>query len=272
MKLSFENLRQASKQHEENHKLFAIVMGIRGAGKSTVLGTLGVKTFLIASASESHAVTASKLYGGENIISSLYDVDETGKQLKADLALANLHNLLDFLLTSEDLLENIECVALDSFSAIDKTLMETSQILQEKNTWAQMDMMEMQHLKIIKKLKELHRRGLHVVTTMPILGTFDENNLYVTAKQDMRGIRTPSTIISNFPEVLVICRPEREYCFQMDLTMKKTGKTVSGEDKVFITHPRITGLGLDDLLKVSPDLLIPADLNYIYQLKQAKGA
>lgn len=267
--LSFDYFKGQNKVVNEN-KLFTLLTGIRGAGKSTVIGTLGVRTFLLATTLESHAVTASKIFGGNNIISTLFDTDEDNKQMKPDAALTNLHAILDFLINSPDLLNNIDCVALDSVSAVDKILIETSRILQEKNGFEQLKILEQEHLKIIRKLKELHRKGLHVIATMPILATFDENGFYATAKAEIRGVTTTSNIAGNFDDILVIAKPEKDYIFQMDLMIKKVGKDMTGLEKSVVFRPRITGLSEQDLLHISPDLVLPADLSYIYQLKVAK--
>lgn len=268
MKISFEKLK--SKQFQEN-KLFCLISGIRGSGKSTTIGTLGVPTLLIASSFESHAVQASQTFGKENIIPSLYDVDENEKQLRPDAAIQNLHDILDFLITTPDLLENIGAVVVDSISAIDKTLLETTRILQEKNGFEAMKIMEQEHFRIIKKLKELHRKGLHVVATMPILGAFDEEGFYVSAKPEIRGVTATSNIAGIFSEVLVCAKINKEHFFQMDLLIKKVGKEVSGDKKEIAFHPRITGLTDEDILEISGEnRIVPANLSYVYELKKAK--
>lgn len=270
MKISFENFKNQSKLYSEE-KLFCLIAGVRGAGKSTTIGTLNLPTLLIASSLESHAIEAAQLFGAQNITSTLYDVDDKNKQLRADAALANLHEILDFLINSEDLLNNIKVVALDSISAIDKTLLETTRILGEKNGFERPKLVEQEHLKIIRKLKELHRRGLHVLATMPILATYNEDGFYTSVKPEITGITTTSSISGIFPEVLVVGRADNQHVFQMNLVIKKTGKDTSGADKQIIFHPRITGLSHQDLLEAAgEDLLLPADLDYIYRLKQAK--
>lgn len=253
-------------------KLFALLAGIRGSGKSTVIGTLGVPTLLIASTLESHAIDASQLFGGDNIIPTLYDVeDETQVQLKSDAAISKLHSILDYFLSEESKISDIQAIALDSFSAVDKTLMTTARILQESNAFEVMKIMENEHLRIIKKLKELHRKGFHIIATMPILASFDDDGFYLSAKPELRGITTTSNIIGSFSEVLVVGRFGNDYAFQMDLLLKKAGKEVSGIDKIFVSHPRITGLSRQDLIEAGGEqLLLPADLSYVYQLKKSK--
>lgn len=265
--ISFE---QFKSQPKIENKLFAIIAGIRGSGKSTVLGTLNVPTLIITSSFEAHGVEAARAIGRDNILSVLYDIEEE-KQLKADDALKNLHNILDFLINSEDILKNIQAVALDSVSAIDKTLLETTRIVTEKNNWTVIDLMEFEHLKILKKLKELHRKGLHVLTTMPILARFDEDGFYVSASPELRGTKTSAIISGSFYEILPITKYRGEYIFQMDLSIKKVSKDAQGNEKATIAHPRITGLLTQDLMQVSKDLILPADLDYVYKLKQAKG-
>lgn len=268
--LSFDYFNNQQKNYIEP-KLFALISGIRGAGKSTVIGTLKLKTLLITSVLESHAVSAARIYGNDNVISTFYDIDENNKQLKPDVALNNLHNILDFLIDSPDLLDNIQALSIDSVSAIDKTLMDTSKILLEKNGFESMRIMEQEHFKIIKKLKELHRKGLHILVTMPILSTFDDNGFYLTAKPEIRGVTTTSNIAGIFDDILVVGKIEGNYLFQMDLLITKAGKEVSGAEKSISFHPRISGLSKQDIFKISKEsMLLPADLNFIYRLKQAK--
>jgi hypothetical protein len=268
MKISFDKFKK--KQFSEE-KLFCLVSGIRGAGKSTVIGTLGVPTLLIASSLESHAINAARVFGKDNIIPTLYDVDDNEKQLRPDAALQNLHDILDFLISSEDLLDNIGAVVLDSISAVDKTLLETTRILQEKNGFESMKIMEQEHFRIIKKLKELHRRGLHVVATMPILGAFDEEGFYISAKPEIRGVTATSNIAGIFGEILVCAKIGDEHFFQMNLLIKKTGKEVSGDKKEIAFHPRITGLTDEDIVEIGgPNRVIPANLSYVYELKKVK--
>jgi hypothetical protein len=269
MKISFENFRKNANNFEDD-KLFCLLAGVRGSGKSTAIGSLKVPTLLIASSLESHAIEASKLFN-ENIIPTLYDVDENGKQLKPDAALNNLNNILDFLIDSNNLLNDIEAVALDSMSAIDKTLLETSRILSEKNGFEKMKIIEQEHLKIIKKLKEIHRKKIHVLATMPIMASYDEDGLYTSAKPEITGITTTSNIAGNFNDVLVVGYTENQYVFQMNLVIKKSGKEASGAEKQIIFHPRITGLSKQDLIAaVGDNLLLPADLDYVHKLKKAK--
>jgi len=268
--INFDTFKNYSKQLTDNTKLFILIGGIRGAGKSTVIGTLNKRTLLIASTLEAHAVQASKLYGGDNISAILYDVDENQRQVKPDAAMANLHSYLDFLISSDDLLSNYDAIALDSMSAIDKTLLETTRIVQEKNGFEQMKIIEQEHFRVIRKLKELHRKGLHVIATMPILATFDEDGFYHTVSPEIRGITTTSNISGIFDDVVVIAKPDNEHLFQMNLMIKKTGKAMNGVEKKLIFKPRITGLSDNDILSISPDAVLPADLSYIYQLKLAK--
>lgn len=270
MKISFESLK-AKGQELKDTKLFALIAGIRGSGKSTILGTLKESTLLIASTLEAHAIESASLFGQGQIIPTLYDVDENSVQMKPDEALANLHKILDFLISSDELTNNISAVAIDSVSAIDKTLLGTTRVIQENNGFEVMKLLENEHLRIIKKLKELHRKGLHVLATMPILASFDEDGFYVTAKAELRGITTTSNIAGSFSDILVVGRFGSEYAFQMDLLFKKVGKEVSGAEKQLVFHPRIAGLSHQDLMEVGgPQLLLPADLSYIYQLKKSK--
>lgn len=269
MKFTFENLKSQSKQLFDN-KLFALIVGIRGSGKSSVLGTLGMKTFLITSTLESHSLTAAKAMGGNNIIPFLYDVDDAQKQLKPDAAIEKLHDILSFLLESPDVLTHVQAIALDSIGAIDKTLLETTRIITEKNNWAVIDIMETEHLRIIRKLKELHRKGLHILVTMPIIATFDEDGLYTTAAPEIRGIKTSSVISGVFPDILPITKYHGQFVFQMDMTMKKVSVDKQGKEKVFIAHPRINGVLQDEIKEASPELLLAADLSYINEFKQRK--
>ena len=267
------NIDDFSTNKKVDNKLFALILGIRGAGKSSVIGTLNTKTILISSSLESHGIQAAQaLASSESIYSILYDIDSTtNKQLKADEALINLHNILDFLLTSEDIKNQIGAIALDSFSAVDKTLLATTRIASETNNWAAGDIMEIEHLNIIRKLKELHRKGFHILATMPIISLYDENGFYTEARQDIRGVRTASTICGIFPEILPILRYENQHIFQMDLTIKKSSKDVKkGTERATISNPRITGLTYQDLSSISEDLVLPADLSYIYKLKKTK--
>lgn len=270
VKISFDNFRTQSLSLKDT-KLFALIAGIRGSGKSTILGTLEEPTLLIASTLEAHAVESATLFGQSNIIPTLYDVDENSVQMKPDAALANLHAILDYLLNSDELTKNISAVAIDSVSAIDKTLLSCSRVLQESNAFTVMDIIENEHLKIIKKLKELHRKGLHILATMPILASFDEDGFYLSAKPELRGIRTTSNIAGSFSDILVVGRFGNEYAFQMDLLLRKVGKEVSGVEKQLVFHPRLAGLSRQDLLAVAGEqLLLPANLAYIYGLKKSK--
>lgn len=269
MKISFESFKKNALKYDDD-KLFCLIAGVRGAGKSTVLGTLNVPTLLIASALESHAIEASKLFN-DNILPTLYDVDEDGKQMKPDVAMNNLNSILDFLIASDDIHENIQAIALDSISAIDKTLLETTRILTEKNGFERIKIVEQEHLKIIKKLKEIHRKGIHVLATMPILATYDDDGLYTSARPEITGITTTSNIAGNFNDVVVVGNTGTQYIFQMNLIIKKVGKEASGADKQIVFHPRITGLSKQDLVAAAGEsLLLPADLDYVYKLKQAK--
>ncbi len=269
MKISFESLKaNASKLTED--KLFCLLVGIRGAGKSTAIGSLKVPTLLIASSLESHSIEAVQMFN-PNIIPTLYDVDEHGKQLKPDLALNNLHSILDYLIETDELENNIEAVAIDSFSAIDKTILEISKVITEKNGFERPKVIQQEHLKVIRKLKEISRRNIHVIATLPIMAALDDEGLYANAKPELTGADTTSIICGIFNEVLPVTKIGHQYIFQMELVIKKTGKDSAGADKSIISYPRITGLSKQDLLAAAGEnLLLPADLDYIVQLKKAK--
>lgn len=268
-KISFDNFRAQSKQYEEN-KLFCLLVGIRGAGKSTAIGSLRVPTLLIASSLESHSIEATQMFN-EGIIPTLYDVDDEGRQLKPDAALNNLHSILDYLISSPDLKVNIQAIALDSFSAIDKTILETTKILMEKNGFERPKLIQAEHLRVVRKLKEISRRGVHVITTIPIMATINENGLYVSAKPELQGGETTSILFGIFNEVLPVTKMGSEHVFQMDLTIKKSSKDANGVEKSTISFPRITGLNAQDLIAAAGEaLLLPADLDYVYKLKKAK--
>lgn len=267
MKISFENF----KNNFYEEKLFCILAGVRGAGKSTAIGTLNVPTLIIASSLESHAIEASRLFGGNNISSVLYDIDENNKQLKADAALNNLHEILDFLINSKDLSENFQCVALDSFSALDKTILEITKVLGEKNGFERPKIVEQEHFRVIRKLKELHRKNIHIIATIPFMATYNDDGLYASAKPEITGVTITSSICGVFTEVLPVGRYDGQHVFQMDVVLTKIGKDVNGGEKTVIIPARITGLSTQDLkLAAGDNLLLPADLDYVYKLKQAK--
>lgn len=269
MKISFENFKEQSKQYEEN-KLFCLLVGIRGSGKSTAIGSLKVPTLLIASSLESHSIEASQMHN-DNIIPTLYDVDKDGKQLKPDVALSNLHSILDYLINTDELTTNIEAVAIDSFAAIDKTILELTKVVSEKNGFERPKIIQQEHLRIIRKLKEISRRGVHVIATIPIMASVDEEGLYTSAKPELTGADTTSIICGIFNEVLPVTKIGAEHVFQMDLLIKKSGKDATGGDKSIISYPRITGLSKHDLISAAGEsLLLPADLDYVYKLKKAK--
>jgi hypothetical protein len=262
------------KQQEQNidsSKLFALIAGVRGQGKSVNIGTLNVPTLLITSTMESHGVKSAKLFGGELITSVFYDLDDAGKSLKPDSAITRLHTILDYLISLPDLLTHYTCIAIDSITSVDTTILATTRLTQA-NGFDAPKFSKHEHLRVLQKLKELHRRGVHIIVTMGIMATFTDGNLYRTAKPVLYGTTTTDTVTSLFDEVLVIVKQDTEYLYQMDLRIKKAGKEVSGDEKQIAFYPRIAGIADSQIVDMFGDgMLIPANLAYIYKLKQGSG-
>lgn len=182
-----------------------------------------------------------------------------------------MHDLLDYLISEPNLKEKYQVIVIDSLSAVEEMICEQpfAILAAAKSPWDLFGILKAEHLKVIRKLKTLSRRGLHVIATMPIKATFDSNGLYMSAEAIIKGTINLSQLAGCFDEMLMIAVYDGLHYFQMDACLTKTAKSKNGEERTTPFYPRINGLNKDDIAHLTNNSnLLRCDLAYILELKQ----
>lgn len=270
------NFKQALKQAQDetaNTNLGAIVLGSSGAGKSSLMGTFGVKTlFLHTSSGESHGKDSAKRLGGANVVPIFFD-KEGKENLSPD---ATYSKLLDILRAKEDILGNgFEAIAIDGASEIEFVIRQTKQWQQlclsgqgKHNSFAEPAATLTLLRPIIVALKDL---GIHYAMSCILdVKELGPNSEIVEATPRLSGYSVAESLVQQFGDVLVVGRMARaglvKHKIQMMSDITKTSKDSTGEVKKTVNFaPRIAGLLVTEL----PPLM-DADLSQVIKLKQEK--
>lgn len=263
-----------------NEPLFGIVLASRGSGKSGLLGTLGVPTLFIFLSEESHGVEAAVAVskGSHEIVPLCLNQDASGKttstpELNPDLVLKNLLEIL----STPDLENEFGAVVFDGLSALDRYVYACSEV-QKASKYDINKVTLTVYDRIIAKMKALHGRGLHVITTCAAEGTATNDGTAAVLTPKLRGTGVIDSVIGQFGDVLVVGSilledPEtgevtRQHALQFGSNIEKVGKRITGQSFAVTFRPRLAGLRSDQV----PDLL-PADLANLQEEKtRRKGA
>ncbi len=278
MAISFKDLKKASKSTVAPVP-FCILIGPRSAGKSSVFGTSSKSIILITTSSESHGINAARTAAvraghGDTIVEYFIDRDDEGKDIvSADLQLARLTSLLDFLVASPDTAKEIGSVAFDSLSSLDKVICRSKDVL-TANTYEKNKVIISKALDVVAKLRSVHAKGVGVFCTCAASSEADPNSAAHTRVTPVLGsYGLVNELIGAFDDVLIIGpvnmtddegKDVKEYVFQTGGQIERSGKTFTGQPRSLSFSPRITGIMSDEL-----PMYIPANIDQLFELKSS---
>lgn len=252
--------------------LFAIILGTRGSGKSTVIGTLGKPTLYIYVQEESHGKKSAGIFGKDNITSICLNTDPATGVLTStpeknpDRVLTDLIAVLD----TPELEKEFGAIALDGFSSLDRYIYSGAEV-QKASKYDQTKVTMAVYDRVISRLKILQSKGLDVVVTCASEGVLDAEGGFVSLTPKLRGTGVVDGVIGQFDIVCVVGvvqvsndsagEPESKFAFQFRPTVSREGKKVTGQTFAVTFKPRIAGVPQESI----PSLMV-ADFKKIREL------
>jgi hypothetical protein len=257
--------------------LEAIILGQSGAGKSHIIGTLGVKTLYLYTSGETHGVKAAKKEGTKNVCPIAIDYVD-GVQLTPDDAYNRVLSLLD----DVDGIRKggFGAIAVDGATELEALIRSTTkwQTLCKSakgahNTFEEPRATLTMFRPIINGLKRAQRTmGAHIMMTCILdVKEYGTMNEVVECSPRLLGFSVAESIVQQFGDVLVVGLMKKDDVVKPKLQFMtdvvKTSKSESGVVKKTINFsPRITGLGVEQLPKT-----MDASLAAVVKLKEQKG-
>ncbi len=258
--------------HVDTSKLFLIVLGSSGAGKSHVFGTAPGRTLYLYLDSERHGVGAAKKGGGD-VISVCLDRDKDGKPIKPDAAFKRgLESLSPAVLTKA----GIESVVIDGLSELEKLIRSTTKWEGACSTKQGGHNKFAEPAETVKLLDEYMRAlrtaqdecGVHVVMSGILdVQEAEDNGAVALAKPRATGYSVAESIIQQFPDILVIGKITKAdgtsgRAFQTGADMKRVSLDDKNKVKRFVNFDcRLQGA--EGVLPA----FIKADLKEVIRLK-----
>lgn len=255
----------------KNDKVFLIVLGSSGQGKSHVIGTAPGKVLYLYTSSERHGVTAA-ITGGGDIVPFCLDRDKAGKDLSPEEAFKRGLSALQ-----PDVLKKagIETIALDGCTELEKVIRSTTKWANlcstgngKHNNFAEPAATVQMFDEYLKAMRDAQDKvGVHVVVTGILdVQEVDDNGAVGVAKPRLSGYAVAEGLIQQFPDILVIGRVTGKdgksgRVFQTSADVQRVSKDQAGTVKKFINFtPRLAGVA--DL-----PAFIKADIGEVIKLK-----
>lgn len=273
----FSKAFEEAKQDMDNKKLFLVLLGASGNGKSFSQGTFGVKTLYLYTQGESHGPRAASTLGGANIVPVC--IDRNGdKSLTADEGLKRLHEILD---DTESLQKNkFGAISVDGFSELEdlvrnstKFKIMTTTESGKHNGYAESSATLFQLKEIIAKLKRLQRvLNVHVcVTEILTVKELNEEGLILDSSPQLIGYSVATGVLQQFDDVMIVGRMQKKdkMSYRFQLLAGSTKTSIDGVTheikKTFNFSPRLTGV---DILSLPTTL--EANLSSLAKIKEGK--
>ena len=240
----------AEEQAGKKNRLFSILLGVRGSGKSgTAAGTFGKSTKVldIIFTQEDHgadsAIGVTKY--PDNILPVFADLDDAGNKLSTADAYDNLKAIL-----SADLSE-FDAVVLDGLSALDGIIAGHPRVLGAKG-YDGKKISDLRFDEILTLLKTVGRAGKDVVITCSTELRMNAEGLFMTPT--LRGSSAINVIIGACSEVLLMDKVEdaetKKPAFVFNFTgmdINKSGTKMTGDKYMLAVNLRVAGIPVSDL-------------------------
>lgn len=253
--------------------LQAIVLGSSGAGKSSLLGTFGVKTLYLHGTGEDHGPRAASALGGELVLPVCIDQDESGKELNAD----SVFNAIKEICRDESFIKsnNIEAIVLDGFAVLEHLAKKTASwkvkcqtSAGKHNTFKESEASLEILTEVIDALKCAQREhGVHIaVTGMLDVKAKSADGSILEAAPRLAGYGLAEGLIQQFGDVLVVGKMVKnnvsKYKLQFMTDLSKASKDEHGDlKKAMNFSPRLSGI-------VNLPSLMDADLATLVKFKK----
>lgn len=255
--------------------LQAIVLGSSGAGKSSLLGTLGVKTLYLHGTGEDHGPKAASALGGDLILPVCIDQDDNGKALDPD----QVFTAIEELCRAEEFIKsnNIEAIVLDGFAVLEHLAKKTTYwkvkcqtSAGKHNTFKESEATLEILTEVVDLLKGAQRdHGVHIaVTCMLDVKAKAADGSILEAAPRLAGYGLAEGLIQQFGDVLVVGKLAKngvsKYKLQFMTDLSKASKDEHGDlKKAMNFSPRISGV-------VNLPPLMDADLAQLVKFKVEK--
>jgi len=228
--------------------LLAVLVGPTGAGKSTLVGTLGVPTLYFHTASESHGPRAARTINPK-IAPICIDGDA------AKTPDEHFEGLLAMLADVKGMkAQKVGAIVLDGWAELESLLMTTTAMKNfcrtkdgTHNTFKEGDFILLKFREIRKALQIIQDNGMHVITTLLGILTSqpDDLNGYSLSPR-LKGYNTAEFVLSLFPDILIPARlvnkdGKSEFALLYHATISRSQTKEDGSMKVAAFTPRITG-------------------------------
>jgi hypothetical protein len=250
--------------------------GVRGAGKSSCLGTLPTdkKTLIVQCTSESHSFLAAKTiaqqkYGNYKHLIP-YNLDmENGTPIYGD----KVYGRLIALLNDTETPKHFDVICLDSIGALDTHVQNCTEVTQASKYDASKTVINLYNRLFISIRRYISKGGIFIYT-LPI-DIYSEDNRQVATPR-IRGTGVVTSILGETPIITIVAQDidheesnTRKYYFTFDGSISKSKKKITAIDKTEIkTVPliincncRITGVPSS---KIPSNM--PADLSDLFTL------
>lgn len=267
MTVDFKKLKSQAVEKAKipNNSIFAIVLGVRGSGKSgTAAGTWGKRPTLLVYLSKEHhskdsAYGVAKKLGHAEYITpyNLNEDEATGEMIdNPDKIFTKLITLLD----DPNITKEFEVFVFDGLSAFDPCVYMHTEVAKASTYDKSKKQIEL-YDRVISKLKALHYKGMDVVVTCATEARFDMESGGIVEQPKLRGTGACDSVIGEFSELLHIGLIDeideetgvvtREPKFQFGTNMKKEGKKFSGETVRVNFNPRIAQVHREDIPSIA---------------------
>ena len=265
-------LKKTSVVKEDTSKLAALILGPSGGGKSTAIGSLGVKTMLLYTRGENHAPAAAKMYGGKNIVPICLDYVD-GETLNPS---QTLKRCMDILGSTEAIkAEGFKAVVIDSATELEAMIKGSQTFINMvggndfKKADVAVDMMRAIILKLIDLQREI---GIHYVVTCALdVKELSQNGEIIDAQPKLVGYRLAENLVQMFSDVIVVGAMSNgddvQHRFQFASGVSKQQKDKAGGIKKTVNfRPRLTSVDLTKVLE--PHGTTAADFKILMEMKK----
>jgi hypothetical protein len=260
----------------EDTNLMLLLIAPRAGGKSSAIGTSGLRTFYITARREQHGLNAARKAGGKNIVGWLMDLDREGNMLGSDNAITRLHTKLDQLCERPNIAQEFPVIAFDGFSVMDEIIQECKAVKMAtvRSAYDKGPAIINQFVDIVDKLLRLKYLGCHIVCTVAASAEVMSSGEYSTVTPHLQGYKCVDKIIGCFDDIAMVGRVAIEddagkvssqYVFQFNGLMEKFGKTVAGKVVGINFSTRLTGISAEEM----PGFM-NADLAELIEFKRSK--
>lgn len=255
-------------------KLFAILLGSSGAGKSHVAGTAPGKILYLYLDSERHGVTSASK-SSSDVLAVCIDRTAKGETLKPEEAFKRGLALLE----PEGLKKaKIASVVIDGLTELEKLVRSTS-VFKNKclstagkhNSFAEpaatVEMLD-EYMRAARRAQD--EAGVHIIITGIIdVQEIDDNGAIGVAKPRLSGYSVAEAMIQQFPDILVIgkmtnAQGKSDRVFQTTADVQRISKDQNGTVKKFINFD--CRLAMPAGRELPP--YIKADLKAVIALKE----